>query len=766
MPKNARLALEKMIQFLSDPWIGKQPAWLGRADETVKTGTAGLFYARTIKGTEIQVYNTARVPPTYDLPVLIGRHRDMPTIWQIIEAREVYDQPVALGHMENHEEQHRLGADDMIPIDRKQIIALTVIVSDAANFIVQVYGGLVATAIGLALVANQEIDLSSYAVTAGAVFVNIESNDNGVLSVHVGTAFASKFIATLSNIPVPDPGKYLIATILLYEGQDELLNEDIRVPMPFGYLAKNMGLQIHEAAADTPLDADEFGFWDVVDSILKKITWANIKATLKTYFDTIYSVLGHTHSLVDEDVQDIIGAMVSGNTETGIAVEYDDTGGKLNFDAQTAGDVRYAPIAKGVTNGDSHDHAGGDGAAITDANLSTSDITTNDVSITKHGFAPKAPNDASKYLDGTGAYTVPPSGGYTQEEIEDFVGAMVTGNTETGIDVTYDDIGGKLNFALIVEYIQDLIGEMFSGNTETGIAATYDDINGKIDLVAEVTQSELDTTNTSISDHIADAVDAHDASAISIADAGNYFTGTDAEAALQELGAGGTSKRIVANTTALTAIEGYWRWDSTRKLIVLYDGQRERGITPVGWLPYIYPATLSMTGAITSTNLAANGGSIAIPLYLVAPMLLESVSARNQDTATARTWGWDLYEQYLNNGNGAENTLTRIAASNGNETFTPSAASNRTLAASGAPIFLPPGVYWLVVQNRHATSTFAIGWVAPTTGINLNKNIVQTKTTTNPNGATLDFVAATWATSGNTPIVRLNGRVFGDTTDF
>lgn len=46
-------------------------------------------------------------------------------------------------------------------------------------------------------------------------------------------------------------------------------------------------------------------------------------------------------------------------------------------------------------------------AAVTDANLSTSDITTNDVSTSKHGFAPKAPNDATKFLNGTGAYSVP-----------------------------------------------------------------------------------------------------------------------------------------------------------------------------------------------------------------------------------------------------------------------------------------------------------------------------------------------------------------------
>lgn len=47
-------------------------------------------------------------------------------------------------------------------------------------------------------------------------------------------------------------------------------------------------------------------------------------------------------------------------------------------------------------------------AKVKDSDLSTSDITTNNVSTVKHGFAPKAPNDATKYLDGTGAYSVPP----------------------------------------------------------------------------------------------------------------------------------------------------------------------------------------------------------------------------------------------------------------------------------------------------------------------------------------------------------------------
>lgn len=58
----------------------------------------------------------------------------------------------------------------------------------------------------------------------------------------------------------------------------------------------NVGAAIHAAAADTPLDADEFGFYDVIDAVLKKITWLNIKSTLKTYFDGLYAVLAHTHT--------------------------------------------------------------------------------------------------------------------------------------------------------------------------------------------------------------------------------------------------------------------------------------------------------------------------------------------------------------------------------------------------------------------------------------------------------------------------------------
>jgi len=50
-------------------------------------------------------------------------------------------------------------------------------------------------------------------------------------------------------------------------------------------------------------------------------------------------------------------------------------------------------------------------AQVTEAKLLIADNVTKNVSITAHGFAPKAPNDATKYLDGVGAYSIPAGAG-------------------------------------------------------------------------------------------------------------------------------------------------------------------------------------------------------------------------------------------------------------------------------------------------------------------------------------------------------------------
>lgn len=48
---------------------------------------------------------------------------------------------------------------------------------------------------------------------------------------------------------------------------------------------------------------------------------------------------------------------------------------------------------------------------VTEVDITLANNATNNVSITKHGFTPILPNDATKYLDGTGAWSVPAGGG-------------------------------------------------------------------------------------------------------------------------------------------------------------------------------------------------------------------------------------------------------------------------------------------------------------------------------------------------------------------
>ena len=104
-------------------------------------------------------------------------------------------------------------------------------------------------------------------------------------------------------------------------------------------------------------------------------------------------------------------------------------------------------------------------------------------------------------IDGTlEADAITVDGTTLTEFIQDTVGAMVTGNTETRVSVTYEDGDGTLDFVvddmtandqLTTEEVQDIVGAMFSGNTETNITATYQDSDGTIDLVSTNTQLSL-----------------------------------------------------------------------------------------------------------------------------------------------------------------------------------------------------------------------------------------------------------------------------------
>jgi hypothetical protein len=73
-----------------------------------------------------------------------------------------------------------------------------------------------------------------------------------------------------------------------------------------------------------------------------------------------------------------------------------------------------------------------------------------------------------------------------------------------------------------------------------------------VDMTGPTTEHVTITNLTTVilADHIADTTDAHDASAISVADAGTVLTATEVEAALQEIAKGGFAVNVVATSGA------------------------------------------------------------------------------------------------------------------------------------------------------------------------------------------------------------------------
>jgi hypothetical protein len=104
--------------------------------------------------------------------------------------------------------------------------------------------------------------------------------------------------------------------------------------------ATNVGAIVHAAAAKvTPVDADTMPLIDsAASNALKKVTWANIKATLKTYFDTLYVVLLGKSG----------GQHIRGGTDAGDDLTLESTSHATKGDVNlqpSGGDVIFDPSA-------------------------------------------------------------------------------------------------------------------------------------------------------------------------------------------------------------------------------------------------------------------------------------------------------------------------------------------------------------------------------------------------------------------------------------
>jgi len=152
---------------------------------------------------------------------------------------------------------------------------------------------------------------------------------------------------------------------------------------------------------------------------------------------------------------------------------------------------------------------------------------------------------------------------YTNERVDDRVNALIQAGTN--ITTSYDDAAGTLTIntsGKTQEEIEDIVGAMFSGNTESGLSVVYQDSDGTMDLDVDDFSITLtgDVTGTGTVTNLGNVSFATTVAANSVAlgtdTTGNYVGTLVAGTALTSTGA--TSGEGIAHTinldnTAVTA---------------------------------------------------------------------------------------------------------------------------------------------------------------------------------------------------------------------
>ena len=144
-------------------------------------------------------------------------------------------------------------------------------------------------------------------ITGGATdLAYTPSPTNGIVTSSTGTD-ATLPLADATNAGLLKPADFTQLSTLatdLASKQDDLTASNVHTFVD--------GL----TAMTTPVDADRMIIVDNSASLAKKITWANIKATLKTYFDTLYATTAQVDLRTRELLQDF-----TAYTTTGVLTE-------------------------------------------------------------------------------------------------------------------------------------------------------------------------------------------------------------------------------------------------------------------------------------------------------------------------------------------------------------------------------------------------------------------------------------------------------------
>jgi hypothetical protein len=136
-----------------------------------------------------------------------------------------------------------------------------------------------------------------------------------------------------------------------------------------------------------------------------------------------------------------------------------------------ASDTRLSDTRTPTTHATTHKSGGTDVIKL-DELAATTDITALNVSISAHGLTPKAPNDATKFLDGTGVWSVPAGTGGSATPLAKGT-ATKSGNSSTTVFTIAHGMSSTPVFAAVIPTSTDALGSYVTTFDATNITITY-----------------------------------------------------------------------------------------------------------------------------------------------------------------------------------------------------------------------------------------------------------------------------------------------------
>lgn len=295
--------------------------YLGNREGVVKADNLNNVWVLLFNGSVVKARNKV-APLVSRTPVAVGYTKEDPKLLQVLRVMNVYDRNTQ-PYLPPHAKSHSWPGADTVSIRAEQIVPGLALPS--GGMVVQYYGWPYEIDGAWYYIRSREFDLTSYIPETGAVWVSVEVDDAGDITYTESDPAASKDLLTFAMLPVVPETRVMLFAVKCYTGQTEVvkteLDNDIFDPRLtlharqaaavwgeitgtitdqtdlISYLNSLIGsFVIDLPVKTTPVNDDRFVLGDSEDSYATaQVTWTNIKATLKAYFDTLYqAALGYT----------------------------------------------------------------------------------------------------------------------------------------------------------------------------------------------------------------------------------------------------------------------------------------------------------------------------------------------------------------------------------------------------------------------------------------------------------------------------------------